>query len=198
MMRNLCACLIAMSLAVGCREPAVQDEPSGGDFFESGAAIPAFEFTAHTGVPFTQDSVAGKVYVADFFFTRCPSICPKMTEALVDVQSELQGYADFRIMSHTLDPKNDSIAALAAYAEKHGAQEGIWYFVTGQRSDIYGIAENAYFMAAQYNDGLPDNIIHSSHLILVDRSGMVKGYYDAEDPVQVDDLVADARKLLEA
>jgi protein SCO1/2 len=139
----------------------------------------------------------GRVYVADFFFTKCPTICPKLTEALVEVQAALKDHRDFRILSHSLDPLNDSTAALRVYAEKNGAIDGLWYFLTGDQDDIYGLAEKAYFNTAKYGDGSPDGILHNPLLILVDRSGVIRGYYDSQDSAAVQDLIAAAERLLE-
>ena len=188
--------LLGLFLLPSCSQPDRESRAEDDTFFTT-AKIPPFEFTDQNDMPFSQDSVMGKVYVADFFFTRCPNICPRMSEALKEVQDSLEHYPDLRIVSHTLDPKNDSSAALKAYGKKYGARDGLWYFLTGDRSEIYGIAEKAYFMAASFNDGMPENIIHSSHLILVDRNGVVAGYFDAEDPKEVKQLIAKTKKLLE-
>lgn len=182
--------------ACGNTEPTAQEDQDA--FFSGRDEIPPFSFIDQNGQPFTRDSVRGKVYVADFFFTSCQTICPKMTDALKTVQEDLRGYSDFRIVSHTLDPKNDSVPRLKAYGEEHGVVDGTWYLVTGERADIYGLAENVYFNTAKYGDGTPEGILHNPMLILVDRNGSIIGYYDAQDPQAVDKLKSAARKLLQA
>jgi protein SCO1/2 len=199
-MTKVSSILIGLGVALvlaSCNNRPARQEPEQDSFFAGKPAIPPFSLVDQSGRVFTQDSVAGKVYVADFFFTSCKTICPKMTEALELVQRDLSSYPDFRIVSHTLDPRNDSVARLKAYGELHGAKEGTWYFLTGERSAIYGLANDSYKMAADGNGG-EQGITHSSRLILVGRDRVVVDYYDAEDPEEVKQLVIRAKQLLES
>lgn len=189
----LVSCILYL---LGCGN-AQQSNPEPDDaFFSARSAIPPFHFTDQHGQPFTRDSVKGRVYVADFIFTRCQTICPKMTDALAQVQAQLKAYQDFRIVSHTLDPNNDSVEVLKRYADEHGAITGKWFFVTGEHADIYGLSQDAYKSAAQDLYGIADSIKHSSRLILVNRDGVIVDYFDSENPEEVQQLITEAKGLL--
>jgi len=158
--------------------------------------IPPFQFIAHTGDTVTNAFVENNVHVADFFFTRCPNICPEMTNALVKVQQALDEQQDFKILSFSVDPEYDSVPILARYAEKYKVDSKQWLLLTGDKKAIYDLAQNGYFISADDGDGQPVNFIHSDRLMLVDKEGIIRGYYHGTDADDVEDLITDAKLLL--
>lgn len=157
--------------------------------------IPDFQFTDQKGRTITDKDFEGKIYVADFFFTTCKSICPKMATQLYRVQGKFKNVDDFAILSHTVYPEHDSVSVLAAYADKTHAMDDKWYFVTGDKKPIYDIARHGYFVTTSEGDGGPDDFIHSEMFILVDKERRIRGYYDGTSTVEVNKLI-DAIKAL--
>ncbi len=159
-------------------------------------AIPDFRFTNQDNKIITEKDYEGKVYLADFFFTTCPSICPKMTNTLTLVQEKLKGVPQFAILSHSIDPEFDTPAKLKAYAEKNNANTQMWNFVTGDRDSIYDLCEN-YYMAYAKADSLAEGgYVHSGFLILIDKHKYVRAAYDGTRPELVDSIAADVKLLL--
>jgi len=158
--------------------------------------IPDFQFTDQGGNTLTNKDLEGKFYVADFFFTTCKGICPKMAAQLYRVQEKFHVVDDFAILSHTVYPENDSVPVLAAYADKVHAIEDKWYFVTGDKKAIYDIARQGYFVTATKGDGGPDDFLHSEMLILIDKERKIRGFYDGTSTVAVNDLIGDIRALI--
>lgn len=158
--------------------------------------IPAFSFINQDGDTITERAYKNKVYLADFFFTTCPSICPKMTNTLSLVQEKLKGEPDFAILSHSIDPEYDQPEVLKAYAEKNNANSQVWNFVTGDKEIIYDLCEN-YYMAYAKQDSLAEGgYIHSGFLILIDKNKYVRGAYDGTRPELADSIAADVKLLL--
>ena len=162
--------------------------------------VPPFSLTAHTGKPITLDDLRGKVWVANFFFTTCRSICPIMQDNMKVVHEAFAGNPSLRIVSFTVDPENDTAAVLNEYARKKGAADGTWTFVTGEKRDIYALARKGFKLAA---DDAPEQIagtqhdfIHSEKFVLVDAQGRIRGYYSGLDIEQVLRLIGDAQNLL--
>lgn len=159
-------------------------------------SIPAFSFTNQDGKTITEKEYEGKVYIADFFFTTCPSICPKMTNTLTLVQEKLKDEPNFAILSHSIDPEFDQPEILKAYAEKNKANPKIWNFVTGDKEIIYDLCEN-YYMAYAMEDSLAEGgYVHSGFLILVDKHKFVRAAYDGTRPEVADSIAADVKLLL--
>jgi protein SCO1/2 len=159
-------------------------------------SIPSFSFTNQDGKTITEKNYDGKVYIADFFFTTCPSICPKMTNTLTLVQDKLKDEPNFAILSHSIDPEYDQPKILKAYAEKNKADSKIWNFVTGDRETIYDLCEN-YYMAYAKKDSLAEGgYIHSGFLILIDKHKFVRAAYDGTRPEVADSIAADVKILL--
>ena len=158
--------------------------------------IPPFKFINQKGDTITEKDYEGKIYVTDFFFTSCQSICPKMSEQLLKVQQKFMDNDSVLILSHTVNPENDSVAALAAYAKKVHAIDKKWNFVTGDKHTIYDIARNGYFVTAMKGDGGPDDFIHSETLILVDKEKHIRGIYDGTNAKDVDRLIDEIKVLL--
>ena len=159
-------------------------------------SIPPFRFINQDNQVVTEKNYEGKVYIADFFFTTCPSICPKMTNTLTLVQEKLKGVPEFAILSHSIDPEYDNPSILKAYAEKNQADLKRWNFVTGDRDSIYDLCEN-YYMAYAKKDTLAEGgYVHSGFLILVDKHKYVRGAYDGTRPELADSIAADVKLLL--
>ncbi len=158
--------------------------------------IPPFKLQAHTGNEVSNQSMAGNIYIADFFFTTCPSICPVMSKHLTRVQNAFEKEKDVKILSFTVDPKRDTINALAAYARKFGADTSKWLFVTGDKKDIYSLAREGFFLSTSEGDGGEEDFIHSPKFVLVDKKGMIRGYYDGTDTVEVKRLMRDVVNLI--
>lgn len=143
----------------------------------------------------TRESVAGKIYVADFFFTSCPGICPKMKAQLLKVYEKYKDNPKVLIISHTIDPKRDSVAALNIYAKKLQVTTDRWHFLTGNQDTLYTLAE-AYLVSASEDADSPGGYAHSGNLILVDELGRLRGYYDGTTNEGAEKLLADIDKLL--
>lgn len=157
--------------------------------------IPPFEFTAHNGEKINNLTVKDKIFVTDFFFTKCLGICPKMTSQLQRVQKEFEGDPDLIILSHTVDPERDTIEALAAYANMYEADSSKWFFITGTKPDLYQIARKGYFVTATEGDGSSEDFIHTEKFVLVDKTGVIRGYYDGTDSIAVNKLMTDIKIL---
>ncbi len=155
-----------------------------------------FALTDQDGRPLTRDAFRDKIVVADFFFATCRTICPKMSRQLVRVQEACAGDSDVAILSHTVNPAQDTVEALKAYAREYGAVEGKWYFVTGDKKTIYNLARTSYFLpAVEAGDGGPDDFIHSDQFVLLDKEKRIRGYYDGTDPAEVDRLIDEIKVL---
>ncbi len=159
-------------------------------------SIPPFSFINQDNKIITEKDYEGKVYIADFFFTSCPSICPKMTNTLSIVQEKLKDEPGFAILSHTIDPEFDDPSKLKAYAQKNNADSSIWNFVTGDRDAIYDLCENYYMAFAQKDSLAEGGYLHSGFLILIDKHKYVRGAYDGTRAELADSIAADVKLLL--
>lgn len=158
--------------------------------------IPPFSFTDQDGRTVTEKTVEGKVYLADFFFTTCPSICPKMGETLQLVQEKLKNENQFMILSHSIDPEHDTPSVLKEYAAKMKVDENQWKFLTGNRDSIYAICEESYMAFAYQDSSAEGGYVHSGFLILVDQNRHIRGAYDGTRAELADSIVADVKRLL--
>lgn len=163
--------------------------------------IPPFKLIDQDGKTVDQSITKGKIFVADFFFTRCGTICPKISSQLTRVQDIFRNKADVVFLSHSVDPEHDRPTELKAYARKYEAIPGKWYFLTGDKAEIYNLAMHGYYLPAVdagVKEGKPDEtFIHSEKLVLVDKEGIVRGFYDGTDKEDVDRLVLEIRVLLD-
>lgn len=158
--------------------------------------IGAFSFVDQTGQPYSELQVAGKMYVADFFFTRCPDICPMMSKALLQVSEAMKDRSDFRILSHSLDPLFDTPEELTKYKNDLGTTDPNWIFLTTPEEDyVYEIMMDRYLLSGSPTGAVNGGIFHSGKLILVDRVGQIRGYYEGTDPEDVKRLIADLPRL---
>ena len=155
------------------------------------ATVPYFSFVNQDGDSLTQQQVNGKIYVADFFFISCPTICPVMKREMIRVFDAYKGDPDLMILSHTIDPQHDTLALLKQYATDLGSDGKQWQFLTGNRELIYEMAEKGYYATAMPDSTAPGGFVHSGGFILVDKLARVRGIYDGTDPKKVDELIKD-------
>jgi protein SCO1/2 len=159
--------------------------------------IADFSFVNQNGKTITQKDYKDKIYVADFFFTTCGSICPKMTTNLVDVQKAIQNNPKVMLLSHTVFPETDSVPVLKAYAIKHGVIDAKWNLVTGDKKEIYKMARKSYLAVKL---GKPEELydmVHTENFVLVDQKRRVRGFYDGTKKEDIQRLIEDINWLCE-
>ena len=154
-----------------------------------------FEFIDQDSQLITPATFADKIYIADFFFISCPTICPKVKKQMLRIQQRFGDNPELMMISHTVDTKRDTVARLKAYSEKIGINTAQWKLVTGIKDSIYSIADD-YFSVAVENPEAPGGFDHSGRLILVDKKKMVRSFCDGTDPKAVDKFMEDIDKLL--
>ena len=148
-------------------------------------------------IEITPEDLEGKVYVADFFFTSCPTICPTMKTQMLRVHQKFKDRDDFAILSHTIDPKHDSVAVLREYGDRIGIEDASkWFLVTGDQSEIYRLGQSDYMVTTAEEESAPGGFIHSGAFILVDPQRRIRGVYDGTVPEDVDELMRDIEILL--
>jgi len=158
--------------------------------------IQPFQFVNQEREVITNETFQEKVYVADFFFTSCPSICPVMKTQMLRVYDFFQDNPDVLFLSHTIDPAYDSVEVLYEYAQRLEVESDRWHFVTGDKKDIYEIAQVSYMSVVAEDSQAPGGFIHSGKFLLVDKEARIRGAYDGTDEVDVDKLIADIEVLL--
>lgn len=158
--------------------------------------IPNFKFLNQDSVWVTQKDVENKIYVADFFFTTCPTICPKMKTQLLRIYERYAQNESIRILSHTIDPTFDQPAILRDYANKLNISAPRWHLLTGEKKDIYGIGQKSYMVTAQEDKAEEGGFLHSGAFILVDKNRHVRGIYDGTKEEEVNHLMEDIEILL--
>ncbi|MDZ4809256.1 MAG: SCO family protein [Bacteroidota bacterium] len=159
--------------------------------------IPAFSFTNQNGETITEKSVEGKIYVADFIFTRCGSICPKMTNNMGILQSAFKNNKEVLLLSHSVTPDMDSVPVLKKYAEEKGIISGKWHLLTGKETEIYDLAKKQYFAGdtiGYYQTG--NEFLHTENFILVDKLRRIRGVYNGTLPLEMERLTDDINTLL--
>ena len=158
--------------------------------------IPYFSFENQDGKMITSDDYQDTVYIADFFFTTCPGICPIMTKQLVRVQKEILNHnLPVKLLSHTVDPETDSAAVLLNYAKEMKADLNIWNFVTGDKQRLYKLAES-YLVVANEDPETEIQFVHSDKLVLVDKQNRIRGMYSGIDSLEVNQLIEDLKRLV--
>ena len=153
--------------------------------------IADFSFINQNGDTITQKNYEGKIYVADFFFATCGSICPKMSTNLVDVQKAVLNNPKVMLLSHTVFPEVDSVSVLKAYAVKYGVVDSKWNLVTGDKKEIYTMARKSYLAVKL---GRPDQLydmVHTENFVLVDQKRRVRGFYDGTNKEEIKRLIED-------
>ncbi len=185
--------------------------------YEGKKKVPDFKFINQDGDTITNKDFLGKVYVVEFFFTTCPSICPVMSRNLVTIQDEFKGSDNFGIASFTIDPEHDTPAVLKQYAGNYGVTNPHWHFLTGERQKIYELANTGFGIYANEDETVPGGFAHSGLFALIDKEGYVRSrldrhgnpiiYYrghidpkkpvsDVEETSQIDILIEDINNLL--
>lgn len=162
------------------------------------SVVRPFSFTNQDGQSVTDKDVAGKVYVAEFFFTTCPGICPNMNKNMKLVYDRYKDEKDFLILAHTSDPDTDSSGQLKDYAAKLGVNTSRWIFLTGRKDSLYNMARVSYTIDDPANNlkSLEDDFLHSQFWALVNRNGEVTGIYDGLKESEVKRLMRDIKKAL--
>jgi protein SCO1/2 len=157
-------------------------------------ALPSFELINQDAQPFGSAQLAGKIWIADFIFTSCPGPCPIISSRMSELQKPLEK-TDIHLVSFTVDPAIDTPEVLRGYAEKLHAQPKRWDFLTGSRAAIYALARDGFKLAVSDGSDEAELPVHSTRVVLVDRRGAIRGYYDALAPDAVTKLLADANHL---
>ncbi|MES2389608.1 MAG: SCO family protein [Bacteroidota bacterium] len=158
--------------------------------------VPGFKFTDQLGKQVSEHDFTGKIYVTDFFFTTCPGICPKMTRQLERVYSAYPNTPELMLLSHTVNPEEDSVAVLKEYADKRHADPNRWKFVTGAKPEIYDMARKGYFLTETQGLGDAEDFVHTQNFALIDKERHIRGIYDGTDSTDVNRLIADIGQLL--
>ena len=161
--------------------------------------IPDFKLVERSGAPFTRSDLAGQVWIADFVFTRCQELCPLLSAKMAALQNELAD-SGVKLVSFSVDPEYDQPLILKNYADRFGAKEGSWFFLTGERETMESLVTVGFHLgvAQATEEDLKEGVelvMHSRRFVLVDREGDIRGYYDTSEPVQLDELRRDALEL---
>ena len=159
--------------------------------------IAEFSLTNQNGETITQDTYKDKIYVADFFFTTCQTICPIMTDHMAQIQKEIINDPDVMLLSHTVTPEIDSVAQLKKYALKKGVNDAKWNLVTGDKKQIYQLARKSYLAVKTDGNGDIYDMIHTENFMLIDKKRQIRGYYDGTNPEDIKRLIADIETLKE-
>ncbi|WP_194776524.1 SCO family protein [Pararhodonellum marinum] len=160
--------------------------------------IASFSLINQDGIIVTNADVKGKVYVADFFFTSCPTICPIMKTQMLRVYEKFKEEPDFKILSHSIDAEYDTVALLKDYSQRIGVEDAsTWHFLTGDQEHIFEIGQTSYLTTAMEDKSEPGGFLHSGAFVLIDRKGRIRAIYDGTKEDQVNRLMKDIPKLLE-
>lgn len=157
--------------------------------------IADFELVNQNGDTITEDFYKDKIYVADFFFTTCLSICPVMTDHMLKIQEKIKDDPEVFLLSHTVFPKTDSVPVLKKYAEEKGVIDKKWNLVTGDKKEIYELARKSYLATKSKGDGGPYDMIHTENFVLVDKDRQIRGFYDGTNPEAIENLMHDIKIL---
>jgi protein SCO1/2 len=157
--------------------------------------IAPFSFIDQDSVEITKATFKDKIYVADFFFTSCRTICPIMKSQMLRVYEVTKDMPDVLLLSHTIDPEYDTVALLRDFAERLEVESKKWHFVTGVKDSIYKIAQTSYFATAMEDKSEPDGFIHSGAFLLIDKVGRIRGKYDGTKEEDVNRLIVDIKRL---
>lgn len=198
---------LLIAVMLGCKgEPkrlpflqleTVEREVDGKKVIDSSfRTIPAFKLLNQDSVVVTEKNFDGTIYVADFFFTSCPTICPVMHRNLLKVYQKYKGNPEVKLASHTIDVKYDTPSRMKKYATKLGVEGTQWEYLWGTRDEIYALAERNYLVAAQEDKNAPGGFVHQGYLVLVDKEKRIRGAYDGTQDKEVAQLMNDMDVLL--
>ena len=162
------------------------------------STVQPFKFTRQDSSQVTQKEIAGRVYVAEYFFTTCKGICPKMNKNMKEIYDRFKTDSSFMIISHTVNPDTDSLPVLQHYADSLGANPANWWFVTGSKEELYKSARESYLLDDPKNStkNIDEQFLHTQFFALVDRQGRVRGIYDGIKKEEVTEMVQDIEKLI--
>ena len=195
-MKNILLGIGCVIFLVSCGENKAPENITPQDLPVLGnGPIPSFGFINQNGDTVTEKNVDGKIYVADFFFTTCPTICPKMKNEMLRVQEAYQNDERVMILSHTIDPEHDTKQVLKEFADRLEIKGNQWQFLTGDKDSIYSMAER-YMISAVEDPSAPGGFVHSGAFILVDGQRQIRGYYNGTSPQSVDSMIIDMKGLL--
>ena len=158
--------------------------------------VKPFKFINQNGDSISEKTFEGSIYVTDYFFTTCQSICPIMSTQMELVAKEFSGNKKIKFLSHTVNPENDSVNVLCDYAKAHHANAEQWHFVTGDKKQLYNMARESYLLNAEIGDGGPNDFIHTQNFALIDTKKNIRGFYDGTDKKDVQRLIKDIKILL--
>ena len=180
--------------------PGTPDAAPTDPLFEQGIAMTGFTLTERSGQSVSDRQLLGKVWIADFIFTRCPGVCPIMTQHMSDLQARLRTHPrwrDMRLVSISVDPEHDTPEQLRQFADRFDADPVQWLFLTGDREDIWQLCREGFKQSVEFSQkeaGTP--ILHSTHFVLVDEQGRIRGFYNSLKREERDELCRDLEKLL--
>ena len=160
----------------------------------SGDALPLCD---HHGQKLSQNDLEGKIYVVEFFFTTCQSICPVMNDHLKQLYESFRAEERLHFLSHTVDPETDSVPQLKTYAESHGVNDDRWHFLTGAKKDLYHMARQGYLLDSGAPSSHEDDFVHTQNFALVDWNKRLRGFYDGTDSLEIVRLKQDIIVLLD-
>ena len=159
--------------------------------------IADFSLINQNGEIVTHETYKDKIYVADFFFTTCPTICPIMTDHMYEIQKEIISDDDVMLLSHSVTPKIDSVAQLKKYAKEKGVIDRKWNLVTGDKKQIYELARKSYLAVKNDGNGDEYDMIHTENFMLIDKKRQIRGFYDGTNPGDISKLLEDIEALKE-
>lgn len=162
----------------------------------AGHTVTDFHLTNQLGQEVSQKNLEDKIYVVNFFFTTCASICPKMTKQMKRVQEKFMDNPDVMIVSHSVTPDIDSVEKMASYGEKHNVNPDKWLLLTGDQDHIFEIARKSYFAVIKGEQGAEKGFVHTENFILIDKEKRIRGYYNGIAKTEVDQMMADIETLM--
>ncbi len=212
--RNLLLVVLAISLGFGCsKKSEMQSRVDSLPYYSEASftphwfnkesdslatfhSIPSFSLTSQEGATITEADLDNKIYVANFFFTTCPGICPRMTDNLKIVQEEFLDDDNVLLLSHSVTPDIDSVSVLKAYAQKRKIVSDKWLLLTGDRDQIYNLGRQSYFVEENLGEEKSnDDFLHTENFILVDKNKYIRGIYNGLNKTSVQQLIADIKTL---
>jgi protein SCO1/2 len=157
--------------------------------------IDNFSFVNQYGEIVTHNTFKDKIYITDFFFTTCQSICPIMTDHMEKIQDVFKDDDEVLLLSHSVTPEIDSVEVMFAYAQKHNAIKGKWHLVTGDKKQIYKMARKSYFTTKSEGDGGKYDMVHTENFVLIDKEKRIRGVYDGTNPEEIEQAIEDIKIL---
>ena len=199
-MKNTIIFLLVLGFLSSCQAPPQGPLPIYGRHQYLGNdtiyhSIPDFELLNQDSVLISNESFSDHIYLADFFFTSCPSICPKVTKQMLRLYDHFEGNDMVKIVSYTLDPVRDDVAKLNLYSRNLEVETDRWHFLTGEKDSIWDLADD-YFVAAVEDPDAPGGFDHSGKIILVDKSRHIRGFAEGTDPEDVTELIPVIEQLI--